>query len=172
MNEGLNSDDPDYLKSVEKAPLQDDPTLRATYLIVEPDQTEDMGGYRESVGADRKNKLKNVESAPRWEVGGGYLMINYFKISGWTPQQTSKIDCFTVIGRFTRRLERSIQQMAHNEFAYGITTDDGMETTGGMMQVFNLAGTDFKLVGGESEWYGKVVLHFGIYSQVNHAFWS
>jgi hypothetical protein len=172
MNEGLNLDDPDYLQTIEKGPLQDDPTLRASFLIIEPDQNEDIGGYRQSVGAERKNKLKNVESAPQWEVGGGFLMLNYFKISGWSPQATSKQDSYTVIGRFTRRLERAIQMMARNEFALGVETDDGFETTGGMIQVFNLNGTSFKLVGGENEWYGKVTIHFAIYSKILNSYWQ
>ena len=172
MNEGLNLSDPDYVQTVEKGPLQDDPTLRASFLIVEPDSNEDLGGFRQPVGAARKNKLKDVESAPQWEVGGWFLMVNYFLISGWTPQAQTKADCYENIGKYTRRLEKAIQMMARHEFAVGISTDDGQETTGGLMQVFNLNGSSFKLVGGENEWYGKVTIHFGLYSRILNSYWS
>ena len=172
LNEGLLSDDPRYVRSIEKGPLQDDPTLRAGFLIVEPDPTIDPDGYRQPVGSDRKNKLKMVESAPSWEVGGGFLMVNYFKISGWTPKASSKGDVYDQIGSYTRRLERALQRMARNELMAGITTDDGDETTGGLIQVFNLNGTIFSIVGGENEWYGKVSVHFGVYSQVSNRYWA
>lgn len=172
INEGLNIDDPDYLETVEKGPLQDDPTQRATYIVVEVDQDADPDGYRQPVGSSRKNKLRHVDTAPMHEVGGGFVMINYLRVAGWTPQADDKTTAYEEIGKFTRRLERSLQKMARHDFYSGISTDDGMETTGGMIQVFNLNGTTFKLIGGESEWYGKVYIKFAVYSLVHNEYWS
>lgn len=172
VNEGLNVGDPDYLETVEKGPLQDDPTLRATYIVVEADSDADPDGYRQPVGSSRKNKLRHVDTAPMHEIGGGLIMINYFRVGGWTPQSDDKSSAYEEIGKFTRRLERAIQKMARQDFAAGISTDDGMETTGGMLQIFNLNGTTFKLIGGESEWYGKVYIKFAVYSKVENEYWK
>ena len=171
MNEGLLSDDPDLLKTIEKGPLQDDPTLRASYLIVEPDFEADPLGPRQPVGQDRKNKLKHVETAPNAEIGGNFLMVNYFKIGGWTPRALTKPLAYEQAGKYTRRLERAIQKLARTDFFYGIATDDGSETTGGLLQVFNLNGTVCKLIGGENEWYGQSFVRFAIYSQVLNDYW-
>jgi hypothetical protein len=171
LNEGLLPDDPDYLETIEKGPLQDDPTQRATFLIIEPDMDAHENGYRVPVGMQRMNDMRMTNTAPMYEVGGGYLMMNFFRVGGWTPLQTTKTSCYEIAGKFARRLERSIQQMAHNELFEGITTDDEGETTGGLMQMFNLNGLKFKLVGGESEWYGKVYVHFCVYSRVENNYW-
>lgn len=171
LNEGLLPTDPEYLETIEKGPLQDDPTLRATFLIIEPDMEADEYGYRVPVAATRRDDGQLRGTLPMYEVGGDYLMINYFRVGGWTPLQPSKSQAYEVAGKFARRLERSIQQLAHNELAQGIETDDGGETTGGLLQMFNLRGLSFKLVGGENEWYGKTYVHFAVYSRVNNAYW-
>lgn len=171
LNEGLLPDDPEYLETIEKGPLQDDPTLRATYLIIEPDLDAHDHGYRVPVGLQRLNDMHMINVAPMYEVGGDYLMTNFFRIGGWTPLQTSKASCYEVAGKFSRRLERAIQQFAHNQLTEGIWTDDEGETTAGLLQMFNLNGLKFKLVGGESEWYGKVYVHFCVYSRVMNNYW-
>lgn len=171
LNEGLLLNDPEYLESIEKGPLQDDPTLRATYLTIEPDPEAHKDGYRLPVGAASREMHLVSAAIPRYEIGGDFLMVNYFRIGGWTPQRGTKSDCYEVIGQFTRRLERAIQGMARNELAQGVTTNDELETTGGLLQVFNIVGTQFKLVGGESEWYGRVYIRFAVYSRVLNQYW-
>ena len=172
LNEGLIPDEAEYLNTIEKGPLQDDPTQRATFLTVDTDPDADPDGYRQQVGVQRRNRLHVADTAPQYEVGGGFLMINYLKISGWTPRADTKEDGYREIGKFTRRLERALQRMARNELMAGVTTDDGDETTGGMIQVFNLNGTKYKIVGGENEWYGKVSIHFAVYSRVLNHYWQ
>lgn len=171
MNEGIITGEPDYLETIERGPLQDDPTKRASYLIVEPDLEADPDGYRQPVGSARKNKLKVVETAPEHEIGGGFRMITYFRIGGWTPRARTKTDGYAQIGRYTRRVERAVQQMARNVFPAGIETDDGQESTGDALQVFNLRGTVARLKGGENEWYGLVYVNFGVYSTVQNDYW-
>lgn len=172
LNEGLLRSHPDYLETIEKGPLQDDPTQRATYLVVEPDHDMDEEGYRMPVGASKRWRAVPNGTQPLYEVGGDFLMVNYFKVGGWTPQAVNKAECYEIAGKFSRRLERCIQVFARNEFANGVTTDDDGETTAGLLQVFNLHGTSFRLVGGESEWYAKVYVRFAVYSKVRNSYWS
>ena len=172
MNSGWTEEDPSWLKTIERGPLQDDPTKRAGYLVITPDKDIDPQGYRQPVGSQRKNRLHIPDAAPDWEVGGGFLMINYFKIEGWTPRQRSKDDAYYLAGMVDRRLERTVQIMARKDLFQGVSTDDGMETTGGLQQIFNLNGSTYGLIGGEKEWYGKVHISFGIYSQISNQYWK
>lgn len=171
VNEGLLPDDPDWLETIEKGPLQDDPTIRATYLIIEPDQDADEDGFRQPVGSIRKNKLRHVETAPQHEIGRGALMINYFRVGGWTPKTDSKIELYEIAGRFSRRVERGVQQVARNELVEGVETEDGMETTRGLVNLYNLNGTVFVPKGGENEWYSQVYVKFAVYSLVDFKYW-
>lgn len=171
INEGLLPDDPEYLETIEKGPLQDDPTQRATYIIIEPDMEIHEHGYRVPVGVNRNDKMHMPLAAPSYEIGGGYLMMNFFRIGGWTPVQTSKSACYEVAGKFSQRLERSLQQCSYNEIFEGISTDNESETTGGIFQMFNLNGSSIKLVGGENEWYSKAYIHFCVYSRVKNDYW-
>jgi hypothetical protein len=172
LNEGLIDTNDIFLETIEKGPLQDDPTKRASFLVIEPDMDADPDGYRQPVGIQRRNKLHVADSAPQYEVGGGFLMINYFKISGWTPRASTKAVAYTNIGKHTRRLERGIQRMARRVLPDGIATDDETESTFGLLNVFNLNGTIFKLVGGENEWYGKVYVSFAVYSRIDNEYWK
>lgn len=171
INEGLLPDDPDWLETIEKGPLQDDPTVRATYLIIEPDYEVDGDGYRQPVGSIRKNKLRHAETAPQHEIGRGAVMVNYFRIGGWTPRSSSKAELYETGGKFARRLERAVQQIARDVLPQGVTTDDELESTKGLLQMFNLNGTEMKPKGGESEWYAVVYVKFAVYSVVEYAYW-
>lgn len=171
LNDGLLPTDPEYLETIEKGPLQDDPTLRATFLIIEPDMEIHDHGFRVPVSVGASSREHQRMTAPMYEVGGDYLMMNFFRIGGWTPLQRTKASCYEVAGVFARRLERAVQQFAYNELAEGIATDDDAETTGGLLQMFNLGGVSFKLIGGESEWYGKTYIHFCVYSRVLNQYW-
>lgn len=172
LNSGATEEDPDWLKSIERGPLQDDPTKRAVFLTIEPDKDVDPQGYRQPVGSQRKNRLHIPDAAPDWEVGGGFLMINYFKITGWTPRQSTKNDAYNLAAKMLRRIERGVQIFQRKDIMQGIETDDGFETTGGQQQIYNLNGSTYSLVGGENEWYGKVHISFGVYSKIDNQYWK
>lgn len=168
VNEGLLSTDPIYLTSIERGPLQDDPTMRATFLTVAPDEER---GFRKPVVAVREDDYLVRANLPRYEVGGDFLFVNYFVIRGWTPISGDKEAVYLTGGRFLRRVETALMRLARDGGFADITTDDEMETTAGLDQTFALSQSSFDTIGGESEWYARVLLHFHVYSRVRNDYW-
>lgn len=174
-NRDLDESDPLYLKEVLKGPLQDDPTLRAYYMIIQPDETlqEVASHWRVPVTAIKRGMLAANQEFPSYEIGGQFLMVNFFTMSGWLPLQDEKEDAYVLSGQALRRLEQAWAKMAQFDlFMTGVATDDGNETT----QVihphpFTFDGGHFKLKGGESEWYGLLHLRFHVFSGINRDFY-
>ncbi len=172
---GMTAADPLYLRSVVKAPLQDDPTLRAFYLEVGPDTTmsADDNHWRMPVQSIRRGKLGVDQDKPAFEVGGGYKMINFFLIKGWLTMTGSRELAHENAGRAIRLMERAFATLANRQLFIGLTTDDGMETTNaGYPQVFNLDGMHYELKGGETEWYPQLSMRFHVYSEIKREYWA
>lgn len=168
VNDGLTDRNPLFLRTIDKEPLQDDPTRRAYYLCIGPDREK---GARKALNAISATALDALQPVPQYEVGGSFLMANFFKIEGWIPRQTSKEAVYDISGDAARRLERAFMQMMREEFFLGVATDDLNETTRGMIQVFNHEGLEIKPVGGEREWYATVSIRFHVWSGVVNSYW-
>lgn len=172
-NEGLTTDDGAYLKGVMRHPLQDDPTRRSYYLTVKPGVGEhDKLTFRKPVSSLSEAERTLLGPRPTHEVGGDFLMVNWFEIEGWTPRRQDAQKNFELVGRALRQLERAIQRMQRDEFFARLATDDGNETTAGLLQCFNSYDRGFKVLGGESERYGQVWLRFVLYSAVANEYWG
>lgn len=168
VNEGLLTTDPEYLETIERGPLQDDPTVRASFLVVYPDRDR---GFRQPVVAVREDDYLVRANLPRYEVGGGYLFVNYFVLEGWTPLSDTRENDYLIAGKFLRRVETALLRLARDGAFLDITTDDEQETTAGLSQAFALSESSFRYIGGENEWYAKVVLRFHVYSQVKPTYY-
>lgn len=175
FNNGINTDNALYLRSIVKAPLQDDPTLRAFYLEVGPDttmMTEDTH-WRMPMTSLRRGRLGQHQEHPMPEIGGGYKMINFFIVKGWLPMTGSRELAHENAGKALRRLERSFARLANSTFFNGLTTDDGMESTNaGFPQVFNMDGGHYELRGGDTEWYPQLSMRFHVFSEVVRDYWK
>lgn len=175
FNRGLDPADPLYLRSIVKAPLQDDPTLRAFYLEVGPDQamTDDDNHWRMPMTSLRRGKLGVHQEHPMPEIGGGYKMINFFVVKGWLPMAGSREIAHGQAGTAVRRLERAFGRLAHGQFFNGLVTDDGMESTNaGFPQVHNMDGAHYALRGGDTEWYPQVSMRFHVFSEIARDYWG
>lgn len=176
FNAGVDDTNPLYLRSVTRHPLQDDPTLRAFYLAVGPDiSLQDTGSHwRMPLNSQRRGMLGLHQDHPTHEIGGGYLMLNFFLITGWLPMHGTRESAYQSAGEALRLLERAFGRIANNVFYTGaLVTDDGMETTdAGYPQVFNNDGGHFALRGGESEWYPQLTFRFHVYTRINRAYWE
>src|SRR4051812_20816322 len=102
-NEGLTPDNKLYLKSLVRGPLQDDPTTRSFFLTISLDEEE---GVRMPVATLTNAKETKLGPLPEYEIGGGYLMVNYFRLDGWTPRQSTPERNYALIGEALARVER------------------------------------------------------------------
>ncbi len=170
-NIGVDPADQTYLDEVLVGPLQDDPTARAYYLIVEPDKSlmSDVTHWRVPVASIKRGMLAANQDFPNYEVGGSLLMVNFFTMSGWLPEMSSKESCYEASGKALRRLERAWAQMAeHKLYLDGVETDDGKETTQVTYpHALTFDGGHFKLRGGENQWYGTLNIRFHVFSAVD-----
>lgn len=175
MNQGIATNDPRFLQSVVRKPLQDDPTARAFYLEIGPDteMTKTGGHWRMPSHSIRRGMLGLDADTPVAEIGGGFLMVNFFRIEGWTRMQGSREAAYAHAGELLRRLERSWAQIAHQAMTVQpLATNDGNETTEGVFQqVFNNDGSHFDFQGGDNEWYTQLYLRFHVFSRVNVSYW-
>lgn len=175
LTETQKKQQPLYLRSVLKGPLQDDPTLRAFYFTVMPDTTlaKDNMHWRVPINSQRRGMLGIHQEHPIHEVGGRYLYMTFFLIEGWLPLQTSREKVHEVAGAGLRRLERAFARIAKDIFFQGLVTDDGMESTNaGFPQVFNNDGAHYSLQGGENEWYAQLTLRFHVYSAIERDYFE
>lgn len=175
FNNGINTTNPLYLKTILKSPLQDDPTLRAFYLEVGPDTTmaTDDNHWRMPVQSIRRGKLGTDAEKPELEIGGGYKMINFFIIKGWIPMQTSRELAHENAGKAVRRLERSFARLMNSSSFRMLATDDGLEyTNSGYPNVFNIDGTHYELRGGDTEWYPQISMRFHVFTEIAREYWA
>jgi hypothetical protein len=175
FNEGLVPGNKLYLKRVIKEPLQDDPTARAFYLMVSPDDTMagDDNHWRMPIQSIRRGKLGVNSDIPKMEVGGGYKMINFFLIRGWLPVFQTRNAAYEAGGIALRRLEMAMARLANGPLAEGIATEDGYETSAaGYPQVFGNDGGHFELIGGETTWYPKLSMRVHVFSEIHRNYYD
>lgn len=170
VNEGLISTNPIYLRTIDRPPLQDDPTRRSYYLCVGPEITGNPDDhYRMPVSSVRRGKLGMGTELPQHELNGAMRFINFFTIEGWTPRAASRVLVYEQGMEALARLEMALFKLQHSDFFYGIETEDQRESTGSMMQAFGYDGGRFTPLGGDSEWYGRIHIRFHIYSELQQA---
>jgi hypothetical protein len=169
VNDGLAPDDPMYLKILVRGPLQDDPTRKAFFLTVQGDVE---AGFRKPLSSLTEPERARVGPTPSYEIGGDFLMVNWFKLEGWTPRRNRADLNYQLAGEALRRVERAVQSLERRDFFETLATDDGMETTANLVQCFNALDRNFKVIGGETERYGKLWLQFVLFSAVDNDYWA
>lgn len=172
VNAGLLTDDPTYLKTISRGPLQDDPTRRAFYICIEPESDPDKPDdfYRMPVSSVRRGKLGVGSELPQIEVGGGLKFINFFTLDGWTPKANTRELSYEQGCKALARLEIALFKMQRTDFYYGISTEDGRETTGDMVQIFGYDGGKSTPLGGDREWYSRIRMRFHMFSELSNRF--
>lgn len=173
VNTGLDVDDPLYLESVVRGPLQADPTKAAYFLYISPDYPKPEEGrdgkpWRLPVAAMSRNGLGSGQDIPGYAIGGGLLYANFFRMEGWIPSQTSFEAAYDIGGQALRRLERGWTIFAHDTLDAGVLeTDDGNETVESYPHIFNNDGAYFTTTGGSRTIFPRLCLKFHVYSRVD-----
>ena len=131
------------LKTLKQAPLQDDPTLTAPYLIFADDDTL---GY----GPDTREGYASAE------IGSGSILhkLHYFKGMCGVPSQKSQMAARAAINDLRAKIERIL---AANYALGGITSDDYQIRIEGANQ-FLVQSNVGKIFGGGQEFYGKATI--------------
>lgn len=171
VNEGLTSDDPLSLKTVSRPPLQDDPTRRAYFVCVGPEmRPEDKSfHYRMPLTSIRRGQLGMDTEIPMHEMDGSMRFINFFLVEGWVPKANTRELCYERGMACLNRLEMALFKLQHTDFFFGVETDDGRETTEGLMQAFGYDGGHVEPLGGDREWYGRIYMRFHVFSKLKQA---
>jgi hypothetical protein len=169
VNDGLVTTDPLYLKRVVRYPLQNDPTTQSFFLTIGPDVE---AGFRKQLAALTSLERTKLGPIPDYEIGGDFLMVNWFKLEGWTPKRRNPQDNYHLAGGSLRAVERAMQRLVREGFFAQLTTDDGNESTQDMENTFNTLDRGFSPIGGENERYNKMWFNFALFSGVANEFWS
>lgn len=175
INVGLVSTDNLWIKEVTRDPIQDDPTKRAPYLAIQPDKTlmEENSHYRVPVTGIRRGQISSYSDVPQQDVGGGFLMLNFFLIEGWLKRVTTREEAYLVGGGVLRRLESAFARMVHHDMELlQLTTDDGLETMASYPNIFGSDGGHFYLGGGDRTWLPQITFRFHLYTEIRREYWG
>ena len=144
MQTDIATNDINRLKLIRKAPLQDDPTKVAPFVVVGMD-------------TDRGRVMDPIH--PR-EIGGGIRWCNFFKIVGRTPVHRTRDTAYENIGIVN---DRALRVVLKNWDLSGLTADNGEIVT---HSTPNLIGQNvFKIYGGDNEWYGEFRINLHWFSE-------
>lgn len=153
--------DPLQLRVLRQAPLQDDPTLSAPYLVYAPDEREEKGTMRIKPGSELDTEYGSAE------IGGPLRYIQYYTATCGTPLKTAREDARAAIANLTARVVLVLQNFFELTGVLGpgvLTSPDQMVRLEGN-HPYLVDRTTTRIYGGESTFYGegKVYWHY-VYS--------
>lgn len=134
------------LKRLTLAPLQDDPTKVAPYLVFAPAVEigrQPMHGYG------------------GWEIGGGQLWMTFYTCVVGTPRASSRGDAYAMINELSRRVEKTVIKHydLSNVVAPGtLYSADQSEWVDAVDPEHMWARTVRKIRGGDTEFYGQAMM--------------
>lgn len=142
----MQTDVSDALKLtlIEKAPLQDDVTLVAPFVIVAFDFD--------------KGRMLDTYHEP--EISGGLNWINHFIVVGRIPIYDSKTAAYAAIGELN---EKALRVLIHHYNLDGVVADNGESVCYSGLNLIDV--NRIRTFGGENEWYGEFSIEFHYYSQ-------
>ena len=132
------------LQLVEMAPLQEDVTAVAPYVVI---------GLKQDKGRILDPMHDN-------EVGMGLKWMNFFEIGGRIPAYTTKTEAYAAIGKLN---SRAVKVIADYYSLNGITSDDGEAVFGATTELIDRNIT--RVYGGDNEWYGQFRIDVHFFSQ-------
>lgn len=141
----IDQSDPLRLKRLDLAPLQDDPTQVAPYVVFSPSyqlgrRTVDQGG---------------------WEIGGMQLWRTFFMAMCGTPRKGTKDLAYKAINELSRRVEVSLYNHwdLSNILAPGrLNSPDKSEWIDAIRPEYSWVQTARRVYGGDQEFYGSALL--------------
>lgn len=144
-------DDPLRLLRCEEAPLQDDPTTEAPFVLVMADP--EMGSIPDP-------------DVP-YESGGGPKWVNFVRVVGRTPATETKTEARYLIGSLKRRL--IIALWKHWNLT-DLVCDSGEEVYF-LSPIHNIGRAVSRIMGGDGEWYGEVRVLLMYHTEEPHSVW-
>lgn len=133
------------LKTLIEAPLQNDPTQVAPYLIYAP--AYEIGRMPYPDGG--------------WEIGGEQLWITFFKAICGTPRRNNRPLAYKAINELSRRVERTVMQHydLSNVLAPGLLySADKSEWVDAVKPGTNWVRTLRRVYGGGNTFYGTALM--------------
>lgn len=137
--------DPLKLKKLIEAPLQDDPTQVAPYLVYAP--------------AYEIGRMPHPDMP--WEIGGPQAWITFFKAICGTPRRNTRDLAYKAINELSRRVERVVMQ--HYDLANilapgALYSPDKSEWVDAVRPGNNWVRTLRRVYGGDNEFYGTALM--------------
>lgn len=138
--------DPLRAKKVEYAPLQEDPTQDACFVVLQP----------------AKEHTRDLDQRPEFQEIGplNTRWINRFEVTGWTKRQTTKANAYAHTGGFMTRVLSCL--LTHFDLD-GVSSDDGEMVTG--CSKYLVDRQDFHILGGPSQFYGRYTIQVHYFSE-------
>lgn len=134
------------LKRLDYAPLQDDPTKVAPYLVHGP--AIDLG------------EQPNEEQS---EIGNSTAWYLPWRATCGIPRQAKKEDAYKMIGTLTSRVKHSVirhHNLANILAAGPLVSDDGLQKVEGTNPLLMWLGTKRRIYGGQGEFYGEGLMYW------------
>lgn len=138
------------LNRLDLAPLQDDPTQVAPYLVYAP--------------AYKIGRMPLDVDDDGWEIDGPQSWITFMTAMAGTPKQTTKLAAYSYINELTRRVERSVVRHydLSNILAPGMLySGDRTEWIDSMRPDRMWVRTLRRAYGGDNEFYGAGLMIWG-----------
>lgn len=134
------------LRRLDYAPLQDDPTKVAPYLVHGP--VIDLG------------EMPNEDLT---EVGGSTAWFLPWRATCGIPRQSNKLAAYSAIGTLASRVKHCV--LKHHDLgnilASGpLISDDGLQVIDGSNPLTMWLGTRQRIYGGQNEFYGEALMYW------------
>jgi hypothetical protein len=139
------------LRTLKLAPLQDDPTTTAPYLVFEKDPNK---------GVRKMDKGEEEREYGCAEIGGPLRYLLFYEATCGTPLATTRDDAQAAINNLVSRIMNVIAR--HYDLS-GLRSQDAARLVEGA-NAYLIDNATTRIYGGESTWYGegKIYWHYPV----------